>query len=199
MPWRGDAGLMVAAAHGSLRALREHPFDLLREIERRSRAAAAGAQVDDVGLAEWVGVGFRLGNERFVVPRDEVREVLMVPPSITRVPGAKSWVRGLANVRGHLLPLVDLREFLGSGVGGVGRSARALVANSTEFPVGLVVDEVFGFRRFVDRELADEAPATMIRADRFLAGCFRRGGEVWPVFSLTRLLDARDFQRAAGE
>jgi hypothetical protein len=53
-----------------------------------------------------------------------------------------------------------------------------------------VVDEVFGFRRFVDRELADDAPATMIRADRFLAGCFRRGGEVWPVFSLTRLLDA---------
>ena len=77
--------------------------------------------------------------------------------------------------------------------------ARALVANSSEFPVGLVVDEVFGFRRFVDRELADEAPATKIRADRFLAGCFRRGGEVWPVFSLTRLLEARDFQRAAGE
>ena len=190
---------MVLARHGSLRTLREHPFELLQEIERRTRAAAAGAQVDDVGLVEWVGVGFRLGNERFVVPREEVREVLMVPPALTRVPGAKSWVRGLANVRGHLLPLVDLREFLGSGIGGTERSARALVANSSEFPVGLVVDEVFGFRRFVDRELADEAPATKIRADRFLAGSFHRGGEVWPVFSLTRLLDARDFQRAAGE
>jgi twitching motility protein PilI len=66
-----------------------------------------------------------------LVTRDEVREVLMVPPAITRVPGAKSWVRGLANVRGHLLPLVDLREFLGSGVGGTERSARALVANSS--------------------------------------------------------------------
>jgi twitching motility protein PilI len=190
---------MAPATQGSLRALKEHPFELLREIERRSRAAAAGAQVDDEGLVEWVGVGFRLASERFVVPRDEVREVLMVPPSITRVPGAKSWVRGLANVRGHLLPLVDLREFLGSGVGGTERSSRALVANSSEYPVGLLVDEVFGFRRFVDRELADEAPATVIRADRFLAGCFRRGGEVWPVFSLTRLLDARDFQRAAAE
>ncbi len=190
---------MVVASTGSLRALRDHPFDLLREIERRSRAAAAGAQVDDAGLAEWVGVGFRLADERFVVPRDEIREVLMVPPAITRVPGAKSWVRGLANVRGHLLPLMDLREFLGYGVGGTERSARALVANSSEFPVGLVVDEVFGFRRFVDRELAEEAPATRIRAERFLTGCFRRGGEVWPVFSLARLLDARDFQRAAGD
>lgn len=190
---------MAVAAQDSLRALREHPFDLLREIERRSRAAAAGAYGEDTGLVEWVGVGFRLGNEQFVVARDEVREVLMVPPAVTRVPGARSWVRGLANVRGHLLPLVDLREFLGSGVGGVGRAARALVANSSEFPVGLLVDEVFGFRRFVDRELSDESPSTVIRADRFLAGSFRRGGEVWPVFSLNRLLDARDFQRAAGE
>ncbi|MEZ5564823.1 MAG: chemotaxis protein CheW [Gammaproteobacteria bacterium] len=188
---------MVATATTSLRTLREHPFDLLQEIERRSRAAAAGAHGDDTGLAEWVGVGFRLGQENFVVARDEVREVLMVPPAITRVPGAKPWVRGIANVRGHLLPLVDLREFLGSGVGGTGRSARALVANSSEFPVGLVVDEVFGFRRFVDRELADESPATAIRADRFLTGNFQRGGEVWPVFSLTRLLEAREFQRAA--
>jgi hypothetical protein len=39
----------------------------------------------------------------------------------------------------------------------------------------------------------------MIRADRFLDGCFQRAGEVWPVFSLSKLLDARDFQRAAAE
>lgn len=187
----------MATATDSLGNLREHPFDLLQEIERRSRAAAAGAHGDDAGLVEWVGVGFRLGQEQFVVPRDEVREVLMVPPAITRVPGAKSWMRGIANVRGHLLPLVDLREFLGSGVGGTDRGARALVAQSSEFPVGLIVDEVFGFRRFVDRELDNDSPATAIRADRFLAGSFRRGGEVWPVFSLTRLLDAREFQRAA--
>ncbi len=187
----------MVTATDSLRTLREHPFDLLQEIERRSRAAAAGAHGDATGLLEWVGVGFRLGQERFVVSRDEVREVLMVPPAITRVPGAKAWMRGIANVRGHLLPLVDLREFLGSGIGGMERGARALVANSSEFPVGLVVDEVFGFRRFVDRELDDEPPVTAIRADRFLAGSFSRGGEVWPVFSLTRLLDTREFQRAA--
>ena len=79
------------------------------------------------------------------------------------------------------------------------RSARALVINSDEYPVGLIVDEVFGFRRFLDSELNLEVPETVIRADRFLDGCFRRADEVWPVFSLSKLLDARDFQRAAGE
>ncbi len=190
---------MGATVQGGLRALREHPFDLLQELERRARAAAAGALGDEDCISEWVGIGFRLGSERFVVAREEVREILMVPPAITRVPGARPWVRGLANVRGHLLPVTDLREFLGSGVGGSDRTARALVAHSSEFPVGLIVDEVFGFRRFLDRELTSETPSTAIRADRFLAGTFRRGAEVWPVFSLARLLDAREFQRAAGE
>ena len=71
--------------------------------------------------------------------------------------------------------------------------------NSDEYPVGLIVDEVFGFRRFLDGEMHMEVPETVIRADRFLDGCFQRAGEVWPVFSLSKLLDARDFQRAAGE
>jgi hypothetical protein len=99
----------------SLRTLQRAPFDLLRELERRSMAAAAGIGAGGGTVEEWVGVGFRVGDEQFVMARDEIREVLMVPPAVTRVPGAKPWLKGLANVRGHLLPLADLREFLGAG------------------------------------------------------------------------------------
>lgn len=190
---------MAAAAGTPLRALREHPFELLTELERRSKAAMAGALGDDVDVQEWVGIGFRLGAERFIVGREEVREVLMVPSSVTRVPGAKSWVRGLANVRGHLLPIVDLRAYLGAGAGGTGRSARVLVLNSQDLPTGLVVDEVFGFRRFLEREHRDAAQETMIRCERYLDGSFERGPDVWPVFSMRKLLGADDFQRAAAE
>lgn len=188
---------MTTAAGTELRSLREHPFELLRELERRSRVALTGSPGEDVSTEEWVGIGLRLGNERFVVGREEVREVLMLPSTLTRVPGAKPWVRGLANVRGHLLPIADLRSFLGRGEVSGERSARVLVANSTEFPVGLVVDEVYGFRRFLQREHVTEFPQTVIRGDRYLQGAFRRGLEVWPVFSVDRLLQSREFQRAA--
>lgn len=193
---------MVEAAGGSpdgnsLRALREHPFDLLREIERRSRKARAGETGDDGEVSEFVGIGFRLGAEQFLVPRVEIREVLMVPTSVTRVPGAKPWLRGLANVRGHLLPLVDLRAFLGAGTGGTGRTARVLVLNDDDFPVGLVVDEVYGFRRFLESEHTTRTPDTMIRCDRYLSGEFGRSGERWPVFSTRLLVAAEEFARAA--
>ncbi len=187
----------MTAAGTDLRALREHPFELLRELERRSRLAITGNPGDDASAEEWVGIGLRLGNERFVVARNEVREVLMLPSTLTRVPGAKPWIRGLANVRGHLLPIADLRSFLGAGDVNGERSARVLVANNAEYSVGLVVDEVYGFRRFLQRENVTEFPQTAIRGDRYLQGAFRRGLETWPVFSMDKLLQSREFQRAA--
>ncbi len=72
-----------------------------------------------------------------------------------------------------------------------------LVANSSELPVGLVVDEVFGFRRFLDSEYKSETPRTVIRCERYLDGAFERGGESWPVFSMDRLLSSDEFQKAA--
>lgn len=180
-----------------LRSLKQHPFDLLQELEVRSKAALAGATGGTVDVEEWVGIAFGLADEPFIVARDKIREVLMVPALITRVPGAKAWVRGLANIRGHLLPIVDLKAFLGAGTNSGHRDARVLVLSSGEIAVGLIVDEVFGFRRFLGREHSSTAPQTVLRCDRYLEGAYKRSNEVWPVLSIDRLLRSPEFQQAA--
>jgi len=136
----------------SLRSLRDRPFELLKELEKRSRAVSAGTVPDASAGREWVGVAFRMGGETFLVAREETREVLGYPAVVTRIPGAKSWVKGLANVRGMLLPMLDLRQFLGSGATASGRNTRVVVVNHREIPAGLMVDEVLGFRRFAEAE-----------------------------------------------
>jgi twitching motility protein PilI len=138
-----------------------------------------------------------MGGETFLVAREETREVLGYPASVTRIPGAKSWVKGLANVRGQLLPMLDLRQFLGSGATTAGRNTRVVVVNHREIPAGLMVDEVLGFRRFAEAEFNVEPPPTVIRCDSYLAGAFRRGGEVWPVLSLKTLVESPSFLQAA--
>ena len=181
----------------SLRSLRDRPFELLKELERRSRTVAAANPPDAAAGREWVGVACRMGGETFLIAREETREVLGYPAVITRIPGAKSWVRGLANVRGSLLPMLDLRQFLGSGSTTPGRNTRVVVVNHREIPAGLIVDEVLGFRRFAESEFNAEAPPTVIRCDTYLAGAFRRGGEVWPVLSLKSLVESQSFLQAA--
>jgi twitching motility protein PilI len=119
------------------------------------------------------------------------------PLSVTRVPGARPWIRGLANIRGQLLPVIDLRAFLGSGQTNVTRSTRVLSVNHREIPAGLIVDEVMGFRRFYESEFAADLPPTLLRCERYLAGAFKRGTEVWPVFSVRHLLESQQFMQAA--
>lgn len=181
----------------SLRSLRDRPYELLSELERRGRAVSAQVAQDGSSGREWVGVALRMAGELYLVAREETREVLGVPGALTRVPGAKSWVRGLANVRGQLLPVLDLRQFLGSGVTPVTRNTRVIVAHHREIPAGLLVDEVLGFRRFAEAEFSGDVPPTIVRCERYLAGTFRRGQEQWPVLSLRTLIESQAFLDAA--
>ena len=181
----------------SLRALRDRPFELLQELERRGRALSADAGRADSAEQEWVGVALRMAGELYLAAREETREVLSVPAAITRVPGAKAWIQGIANVRGQLLPIIDLRHFLGSGVTPTTRNTRILVVNHREIPAGLLVDEVLGFRRFAESEFTGDAPPTVARCERYLAGAFRRGEEQWPVLTLRAILESPAFAEAA--
>lgn len=182
----------------NLESLIEQPFALLQEMEQRSRAAVAGKSTGELP-SEWVGIGFRIGQEQFVADRDQVREVLMLPDTMTRVPGAKRWVLGIANLRGHLLPIVDLKMLLGSGRTTLRRTTRVISVNHREIPAGLVVDEVYGFRRFTDSEFTDQTPDTAVRCDRYLHGVYRRGSENWPVFGLYDLIESGSFLQAAAD
>lgn len=176
----------------TLRALRDRPFELLLALEKRARDVAAGAR-EGTAAQEWIGVAFRMGGETFLVERDEAREVMGVPSPITRVPGARPWIIGLANVRGQLLPVIDLKHYFGSGETVPGRNTRVIVVNHREIPAGLVVDEVLGFRRFAEREFNAESPPTLIRCEHYLSGSFRRGSEAWPVLSLRSLVESPAF------
>ena len=178
-----------------LQELRSEPFDLLCAMEQRGLKAAS----ESVGQQEndWNGLAFRLGAETFVCARGDLKELLVYPDAVTRIPGGKTWLTGLANIRGQLLPVVDLKAFLGGGTTRPGRDTRLIVVNHRDLPAGMVVDEVVGFRRFVSDERLEQAPETAVRCERYLQGAFAQDTETWPVFSLLRLVESPQFLQAA--
>jgi purine-binding chemotaxis protein CheW len=84
-----------------------------------------------------------MGSSRYAVGLAQVAEVGKVPP-LTRVPGSPAWLAGVANWRGRILPVVDLRSLLGADVAGFGPSARLVALTSDAATVGVVVDAVDG-------------------------------------------------------
>lgn len=179
-----------------LRALRDSPFDLLVALDARLQAttvAGAAGEAQDV----WVGLGYRMAGQPMVTPRADVREVL-TPPEYTRVPGAKPWLLGIANVRGDLLPLIDLRRLLGGEATAIQRSTRVLVYNAADTPAGFLVDEVAGFRRFNPQDQRHElVPAEGDPLNPYLLGAFVRDGQLWLAMSLSKLVTSPIFQNAA--
>ena len=178
-----------------LMALKNEPFELLRQMEKRGIRVAS----ESIGQQEndWNGLAFRLGAETFVCARGDLKELLVYPDAVTRIPGSKSWLTGLANIRGQLLPVVDLKAFLGGATTKPGRDTRLIVVNHRDLPAGMVVDEIIGFRRFANDQRLENAPETVVRCERYLQGAFSQDTETWPVFSLLRLVESPQFLQAA--
>lgn len=173
------------------------PFAALLDLAQRSVQHAHGlpAQVDI--KPHWTGIGFSLGGQRLVAPMAEVAEILSVPSS-TRLPGVKPWVRGVANVRGRLLPLIDLESFFGGALSGNRKRQRVLALEHGDLYSGLIVSEVHGMQHFPVDSFHNAIPDELAPMRLFLAGAYRSRDLDWTVFSPFRLArDARFFNAAA--
>jgi twitching motility protein PilI len=181
----------------ALKSLRDRPFELLAELERRGRAVTASAAADAEKVGEWVGVALAYGRGALSGgTRRSARGAGGAGTAHART-GSQELDSWLANVRGQLLPIIDLRAYLGSGPTPNARASRVIVVNHRDIPAGLVVDEVLGFRRFADAEFTADVPPTIVRCERYIAGSFRRGSEQWPVLGLRALVEDPAFSEAS--
>ena len=84
---------------------------------------------------------FKLGREEYGMDILRVQEIKRMM-SITRVPSTPSFIKGVINLRGSVLPVIDLRTRLGLIEGELQDSARIIVVLVNEATVGFIVDEV---------------------------------------------------------
>ncbi|MCL1477723.1 MULTISPECIES: chemotaxis protein CheW [unclassified Marinobacter] len=170
------------------------PFAVLTNIALRSRQLSAGLPEQEKAAEQWNGIGFVLAGEHYVAPMGEVTEILHVP-RFTQIPGVRSFLMGAANVRGRLLPLVDLDAFfeLPRAATRTLRQRRVLVVEKDDLFSGLVVDSVLGMQYFGAENFTSDTSGVPERIQPFVAGGYTRNGETWNVFSATELLGDERF------
>ena len=173
----------------------QRPFDLLQSIANRYVVQTDAVVNDHQVQGEWRGIGFSLGERQFVAPMAEVAEVLYLPP-LTKVPGVKPWFRGLANIRGRLLTVIDLGQFLGLPSHINARESRVLVVQRGELYTGVLVDRISGMQVFdpAQQETSDMDGSLL---DGYIEGVFVRGSQSWSIFSLFGLVESSGFLQVA--
>ena len=134
-------------------------------------------------------------EEVFAIPVSQVQEILDLRP-IARLPHAPASFLGLTDVRGHSVPVVDLRRLLGVPVAEANQGTRILVleldVGGRRLRIGLLVDRVF---EVTGLDAAQSEPAPDIgrrwRSD-CIRGIGRRGGGFVVVLDMPRLIGADD-------
>ncbi len=169
---------------------------LLQNIESQSREFAFDLPHQEESKFTWEGVLFTILGLRLLTALGEVKEILNYPSNVTSVPGAQPWVRGVANVRGSLLPIFDLQEYLGGGAINIGRRTRVLVIEHEGLFAGLMVADVFGMRHF-ERKLLIQKQDVTDQIGRYVTGAYDVDGEQYPILSMHMLAEDQEFQVVA--
>ncbi len=116
---------------------------------------------------------WRLGGSRYALPAVVVAR-LVPPMALSRVPGVPSWVAGLGDLRGRVVPVLDLRPLLGAPVAPWPSSARVLACTLPDgdrrVDVGLLADEVVGMLGITEDEVYPVPPAFGPRPEGLLRG-----------------------------
>ena len=173
-----------------------NPIELLREMERTVRASGVSLPEEKVVAEQWVGLGFRVGDTQLVTAMGQIQEVVPCVP-LTAVQRTRPWLRGIANVRGTLLSVVDLQAYLGLEPVVIDQYTRLIVINDDALQGCLLVNRLQGLRHFdpvQDRCNPENVPE---RLAPYVVGGLCRDQEQWLVFDIDRLVADRNFRQAA--
>lgn len=181
----------------------EHLVAFLRSIENRCLTHAVGLPKQKITEKPWEGVLFSIAGRLYATHINEVSEILNHPSAVTKVPGTNAWITGIANIRGNLLPIVDLQAFLLKRQTMRGRRSRILVINHDGLYSGLLVDPFVGIRRFYQSEQTNQSLGLHEAIDRYVDAVYEQVDHkdnkttLWPIFSMHRLISSQEFRSAA--
>jgi purine-binding chemotaxis protein CheW len=133
-------------------------------------------------------VGFRLDNEYYAIAITKIQEIILMKP-ITRIPQVPDFIEGLINLRGSVIPIVNLRKRFGLPTREVDDETRTIVVNIQDKTVGCIVDAVTQVMR-INRDQIQPAPLSVLAVShQYIAGLARLEDRLLIVLDIERLFD----------
>jgi purine-binding chemotaxis protein CheW len=138
-------------------------------------------------------VGFRIGRETFGLPIAIVREIVRVP-EITSVPDAPQYIEGVINLRGRIIPVVDLRKRFGQEATALNKKSRVVVVELNSRFVGLIVNSASEVLKLPPSEI--EKPHNVFQEGEldYITGVGKLNGRLVILLDLNRILQRAEIR-----
>jgi purine-binding chemotaxis protein CheW len=176
----GDSGAAASSFTG-----RESIYAFVDSLDSR---ATREAQLEE-RPESWVT--FALSGEIYALPVSHVQEILRIA-TITRVPHAPVAVRGITNLRGRVLAVVDLRVRLGLAASEIGPESRILVADARGRSIGLLVDAARQVLKILPSAIQPPPADVLTERTDFLRGVHHLDRDLIILLDVERVLLIED-------
>jgi len=135
-------------------------------------------------------VGFVIGEEEYAVPILTIQEIIK-PISWTRVPQTPAYILGVFNLRGSVIPLIDLRVKFGLGAKNHNEETRFFVLKQGDDVAGFVIDRLTMAIRIKQSDIGP-APDTIDSDESMIEGVGKQDDRILTILKVNKLLE-RDF------
>jgi len=174
-------------------------LNILQDIKTATFSNAAPLPHKEEVQAQWQGLGLLVGGTRLVSALGEVSELMPVP-RLTTLPAVKPWLMGIANVRGRLIPVIDLHEYLEVPTTLPAHQWRVVVVEDGDMVAGLLIEQSLGIQHFLEDSYEENDGADLGGLAPYVTGAFRRGGRVYHEVQLKNILrDDKFFDVSQGK
>jgi len=145
------------------------------------------AEQRDAGRQEVQLACFRIGAEFYALDIMRIKEIIR-PQKLTAVPKAPAFIEGVINLRGAVVPVVDLRKRFEIQSPVIDRRTRILICALAGKIIGLIVDEVAEVRRYTRKEIQPSPQFLRGRGSEFFLGVCRRDDQLIMLLDLEKIL-----------
>lgn len=146
--------------------------------------------MEKIGTGIKQAVGFRLGREEFGIDIMKIVEIIRMQ-QITRVPQMPDFIEGIINLRGNVIPVVDLGKRFNVEISGRSPEAVRIILSSVRGrTIGLVADSVSEVIRLADDSVVPPPPVVSSVGREFITGVARIGKRLLIILDIDRILSS---------
>ncbi|MCL6447198.1 MAG: chemotaxis protein CheW [Armatimonadetes bacterium] len=128
---------------------------------------------------------FQLNDQQYALPIHQIQEIVKMT-AITRVPNTRPYVEGIINLRGNIIPVINMNRRLNLPVSGYDDATRIIVVELKGQKVGIIVDNVTEVGRFTENEV--EPPSVVGDDVDYLNGVVKKENNLWLLLNLEKVL-----------
>ena len=133
-------------------------------------------------------IGLKLGEEEFLLPISVVSDLVMLP-RITFVPGGPDLIEGVMNLRGKILPAVNLRKMMGLERNEPTSTTRVIIVKIEDMNFGIIVDAITYVVALLDSEIESQNLSSKHRSSELISHIAKRNERVLGVFDVQKILN----------